>query len=124
MLRVNGAKGGGYRETPIPPNLATRIRTGVTCVTHHSISRLSSRLVVTIETYSRLNSLGIYMGRTSIPVDESTKDRLDKLKQDGETWDEFLHRITGEDEPIRKGDLSEDALDEIEKNIERSRESF
>lgn len=27
MLRVDGAKGGGYRETPIPPNLATTIRT-------------------------------------------------------------------------------------------------
>jgi hypothetical protein len=25
MLRADGAKGGGYRETPIPPNLATRI---------------------------------------------------------------------------------------------------
>ena len=27
MLRVQGAKGGGYRETPIPLGLATRIRT-------------------------------------------------------------------------------------------------
>ena len=27
MLRVQGAKGGGYRETPIPPNLATRMQT-------------------------------------------------------------------------------------------------
>lgn len=64
------------------------------------------------------------MSRTSIPVDKSTKDRLDDLKQDDETWDEFLHRVTSEDEPIQKGDLSDEALDEIEKNIERSRESF
>ncbi|QPV62197.1 hypothetical protein I7X12_15835 [Halosimplex litoreum] len=64
------------------------------------------------------------MSRTSIPVNESTKDRLDELKQDGETWDEFLRRVTSQDEPIRKDDLSEEALDEIEKNIERSRRSF
>jgi hypothetical protein len=64
------------------------------------------------------------MSRTSIPVDKSTKDRLDNLKQQGETWDEFLRRIAGEDEPIRKGDLSDEAIDEIERNIERSRESF
>ena len=64
------------------------------------------------------------MGRTSIPVNESTKDRLDELKQDNETWDEFLRRISSKDEPIQKGDLSEDALNEIEKNIEKSRESF
>ncbi len=64
------------------------------------------------------------MSRTSIPVDESTKDRLDDLKQETETWDEFLRRIAGEDEPIRKGHLSDEALDEIERNIERSRESF
>lgn len=64
------------------------------------------------------------MSRTSIPVDESTKERLDNLKQDGETWDEFLTRIAGEDEPIQQGDLSDEALEEIEKNIEKSRESF
>ena len=27
MLRVRGGKGGGYRETPIPRGVATRIRT-------------------------------------------------------------------------------------------------
>jgi len=64
------------------------------------------------------------MSRTSIPVNESTKDRLNELKQDNETWDEFLRRISSKDEPIQKGDLSEDALNEIEKNIEKSRESF
>ena len=64
------------------------------------------------------------MSRTSIPVNESTKERLDELKQDNETWDEFLRRISSEDEPIQKGDLSEDALNEIEKNIQKSRESF
>ena len=81
-------------------------------------------MAVTIETYSPPNSLEIHMSRTSIPVDETTKDRLDKLKRDNETWDEFLRRVTSEDEPIQQGDLSEEALDAIEDNIKKSRESF
>jgi predicted transcriptional regulator len=64
------------------------------------------------------------MSRTSIPVDSETKERLDELKRDDETWDEFLTRVTSDQEPIRQGDLSEEALDEIERNIEASRESF
>ena len=64
------------------------------------------------------------MSRTSIPVDETTKDRLDKLKRDGETWDEFLERTALSDEPIEKGFLSEDGADEARKNIEKTRNSF
>ena len=64
------------------------------------------------------------MSRTSIPIDEATKNRLDKLKRDSETWDEFLRRVTTEEEPIQQGDLSPEALDAIEENIEKSRESF
>ena len=64
------------------------------------------------------------MSRTSIPVDEATKDRLDELKRDDETWNEFLRRVTADKEPIQQGDLSSDALAAIEHNIERTRESF
>lgn len=64
------------------------------------------------------------MSRTSIPVDTETKERLDELKGDDETWDEFLTRVAGEDDPIQQGDLSDEALEEIEKNIAKSRESF
>jgi hypothetical protein len=64
------------------------------------------------------------MSRTSIPVDESTKDRLDTLKRDGETWNEFLRRVTSDEEPIQQGDLSSEALNAIEENVEKSRESF
>ena len=64
------------------------------------------------------------MSRTSIPVNEATKDRLDQLKRDDETWDEFLHRVTADDNPIQQGDLSSEALDAIEENIEKTRESF
>ena len=64
------------------------------------------------------------MSRTSIPVDEATKDRLDELKRDDETWDEFLQRVTADEEPIQQGDLSSDALAAIEDNIKQTRESF
>jgi hypothetical protein len=64
------------------------------------------------------------MSRTSIPVDSSTKERLDELKRDDETWDEFLRRIASDDEPIQQGDLSDEALAAIEDNIEKSRRSF
>ena len=76
------------------------------------------------ETYSRLNLLEIRVSRTSIPINEATKERLDKLKRDDETWDEFLRRVTAEDEPIQQGDLSSEALDAIEENVRKSRESF
>lgn len=64
------------------------------------------------------------MSRTSIPVDEATKDRLDKLKRDDETWDEFLERTTLSEKPIEKGFLSEKGADEARKNIKKTRESF
>jgi len=64
------------------------------------------------------------MSRTSIPVDSETKKRLDELKQDDETWDEFLERTTLSEEPIEKGFLSEEGAKEAKKNIKKSRESF
>jgi hypothetical protein len=64
------------------------------------------------------------MGRTSIPVDEATKDRLDELKRDDETWDEFLQRTALRENPIDKGFLSDEGAEEARRNIEKSRESF
>lgn len=64
------------------------------------------------------------MSRTSIPVDEATKNRLDNLKRDDETWDEFLERTALSDEPITKGLLSEDGINEARNNIKKTRESF
>lgn len=32
------------------------------------------------------------MSRTNLKLDKSTKDRLDELKRDGETWDGFFAR--------------------------------
>ena len=64
------------------------------------------------------------MSRTSIPVDESTKERLDELKRDDETWDEFLERTALSETPIQKGFLSEEGSQAVREMIKKSRESF
>lgn len=62
------------------------------------------------------------MSRTSIPVDASTKKRLDRLKRDDETWDEFLERITATEEPIEAGAWSDEEADRAKEAIRKSRE--
>ncbi|QLH80547.1 DUF7557 family protein [Halosimplex pelagicum] len=62
------------------------------------------------------------MSRTSIPVDEETKARLDGLKRDDETWDEFLQRITSGREPMNFGAWGDEAADEAMKHLRDGRE--
>ena len=62
------------------------------------------------------------MSRTSIPVDETTKERLDRQKRDDETWDEFLQRTALSEEPIETGFLSDEGAEEARKNIKKARE--
>lgn len=64
------------------------------------------------------------MSRTSIPVDETTKDRLDKLKRDDETWDEFLQRVTSDEEPIEAGAWSDEEAERAKEKIRESRENW
>ena len=64
------------------------------------------------------------MSRTSIPIDAETKARLDELKRDDETWDEFLQRTALSGEPIETGFLSEEGAEAAKENIKRTRESF
>jgi len=64
------------------------------------------------------------MGRTSIPVDESTKQRLDRLKRDDETWDEFLQRITATEEPIEAGAWSNEDAERAKDSIRKSRANW
>ena len=64
------------------------------------------------------------MSRISIPIDSETKSRLDKLKRDDETWDEFLQRTALGDEPIETGFLSEEGAEAAKENIEKTRKSF
>jgi len=64
------------------------------------------------------------MSRTSIPVDESTKHRLDQLKREDETWDEFLERITATEEPIEAGAWSDEEAERAKASIRQSRENW
>jgi len=64
------------------------------------------------------------MSRTSIPINSETKDRLSRLKRSDETWDDFLTRLAGEDEPIRVGAWSDEDAEAVRESINRSRESF
>ncbi|GAB7017967.1 DUF7557 family protein [Halostagnicola bangensis] len=64
------------------------------------------------------------MSRTSIPVDSTTKERLDQLKRDDETWDEFLERATATEEPIQAGTWSDDQAEQAKESIRNSRENW
>jgi hypothetical protein len=64
------------------------------------------------------------MSRTSIPVDSSTKERLDRLKRDSETWDEFLERITATEDPIEAGAWSDEKAERAKESIRESRENW
>lgn len=64
------------------------------------------------------------MTRTSIPVDTTTKERLDRLKRDDETWDEFLERVTATEEPIEAGAWSDEQAERAKESIRNSRENW
>jgi len=64
------------------------------------------------------------MARTSIPVDASTKERLDRLKRDDETWNEFLERITTDEEPIEAGAFTDEMAERAKKSIRGSRDNW
>lgn len=62
---------------------------------------------------------------TSIRVDEETKERLERLKREDETWGEFLTRLATESGTMESGawegtDKAEKARDARE----RARDSF
>jgi hypothetical protein len=62
---------------------------------------------------------------TSIRVSERTKAKLARQKRQGETWDELLERLAGDDEePIEVGAWSEAEAEKAREAIDRSRESF
>ncbi len=64
------------------------------------------------------------MSRTSIPVDVSTKERLDRLKRDEETWDEFLARVTATEEPIEAGSWSDEQVERAKESVRESRDNW
>lgn len=62
---------------------------------------------------------------TSIRVDEDTKERLNRLKHESETWSEFLDRLATESGTMEPGAWANtDKPDKAREAIKRSRESF
>jgi predicted CopG family antitoxin len=64
------------------------------------------------------------MSRTSIPVDDATKDLLDDLKGEDETWSEFLRRLASREEPIEAGAWSDEEADRAKEKIREARENW
>lgn len=62
------------------------------------------------------------MSRTSITIDSTTKERLTDLKREDETWDEFLRRITSDEQPIKFGAWSDEEAKEAMKTVREGRE--
>jgi predicted CopG family antitoxin len=61
---------------------------------------------------------------TSIRVSDNTKQMLQSLKRDDETFDELLERLAQSEQPIDIGAWSEEDADRARKAVKRSRESF
>ncbi|AQL43579.1 hypothetical protein BV210_13125 [Halorientalis sp. IM1011] len=61
---------------------------------------------------------------TSIRVSDETKALLERLKRDDETFDELLHRIASEEEPIRAGAWSDQEGERAKERIRESREQW
>lgn len=61
---------------------------------------------------------------TSIRVSEETKEKLDRLKRDDESFDELLDRLANDEEPITIGAWDSDTADRAREAVDRSRESF
>lgn len=61
---------------------------------------------------------------TSIRVSEQTKEKLDRLKRDSESFDELLCRLATDEQPIEIGAWDSETADRAREAIDRSRESF
>jgi predicted CopG family antitoxin len=61
---------------------------------------------------------------TSIRVSDDTKEMLESLKRDDETFDELLERLAQREQPINVGAWSDAEADRAREAVKRSRESF
>lgn len=61
---------------------------------------------------------------TSIRVTDDTKEMLEKLKRDDETFDELLERLAQTEKPINIGAWNPEDADRAREAVKRSRESF
>jgi len=61
---------------------------------------------------------------TFIRDSDDTKEMLERLKREDETFDELLERLAQNEKPINIGAWNEDQADRAREAVERSRESF
>lgn len=61
---------------------------------------------------------------TSIRVSDETKEKLDRLKREDESFDELLSRLVSDEEPIRIGAWDSEKADRAREAVARSRASF
>lgn len=61
---------------------------------------------------------------TSIRVSDDTKQMLERLKREDETFDELLERLAQSEKPINIGAWSEAEAESARDAVTRSRESF
>lgn len=61
---------------------------------------------------------------SSIRVSNATKEKLKRLKQPDESFDELLARLASENEPIAIGSWSDEEAEAAREAIARSRDSF
>jgi predicted CopG family antitoxin len=61
---------------------------------------------------------------TSIRISEQTKAELERLKRDDESFDQLLHRLAADWEPIETGTWDSETADRARESITRSREDF
>jgi predicted CopG family antitoxin len=61
---------------------------------------------------------------TSIRVSDDTKQMLERLKREDETFDELLERLAQSEKPINIGAWSETEAESARDAVTRSRESF
>lgn len=61
---------------------------------------------------------------TSIRVSDDTKEILESLKREGESFDDLLERLAQSERPIAVGAWSDDRAEKAREAVERSRESF
>jgi predicted CopG family antitoxin len=61
---------------------------------------------------------------TSIRVSDDTKELLERLKHEDETFDELLHRLASDERPVNIGAWSSEEAEQARETVKRSRESF
>ncbi|MUW13860.1 hypothetical protein GJ633_03665 [Halorubrum sp. CBA1125] len=61
---------------------------------------------------------------SSIRVSNATKEKLERLKQPDESFDDLLARLASEKDPIAVGSWSDEEVEAAREAIARSRESF